>query len=112
MKSIRYILIVLAFLFFGNKVHGVQVAGSKEKVVKELQIYPLPIVDQKFTVETKNAVITNIKVLNILGKQVYEQGKLEQSRVNLEIGTIGKGLYLIQVTTRDKKVFTERILFQ
>lgn len=103
----------MVFLFssISFKSIGADVALADEKPTKEFKMYPNPVLDAKFTIDS-NEEIVEVKVLNLLGQQVFQNFFPSESSVKIELDTQEKGLYLVQIKTKDNRVTTKRILFK
>ena len=76
-----------------------------------LNIYPNPN-NGKFTFSVNHAEKVNVKVVNSLGKVVFEQTYSgTQSNYNLDLQNQPEGYYLMTVTT-DKSCISEKIIIQ
>lgn len=78
---------------------------------KEFKLYPNPVIEDKFTIDSDEKIV-EVKVLNLLGQEVYNARFLNESVVRIELETPEKGLYLVQIKTNDNQVATKRILFK
>ena len=76
-----------------------------------VDVYPNPVLGDEFTISS-DAEISGVKILNILGQQVFEQNFIGGTKINIELEIKEKGIYLVQVKTFDGRVTTKRILFK
>lgn len=71
-----------------------------------INIYPNPTSDA-FTVETSNAIISSIKIINVAGQSVLES-QPKESKVQIAASNLASGMYFIQVQT-DSGVVTRMV---
>jgi hypothetical protein len=111
MKGIKYLLMVFLFTSFNFKTDGAERNLLNDEPKNEFKLYPNPVLGDDFTIDSKDEII-EVKMLNLLGQQVYQSSFLQEHTVQIELDTPEKGLYLVQITTKDKRVTTKRILFK
>jgi hypothetical protein len=78
---------------------------------KEVIVYPNPVLDNKFKVETNQEII-EITVLNVLGQPVFNQKYIQTNTVSIELETRDKGVFIVQVKTSDGTLSNKRILLK
>jgi hypothetical protein len=88
----------------GSVLSGIHVSEA-ENLIK---IYPNPC-NGKFYVENYNN-INKIDIFNILGKCIYTNENIFGPRINLS--GFEKGVYLVQITTKGKKILTHKLIVE
>jgi len=90
----------------GGSASGVP-ADSRE----DFNIYPNPG-NGTFIVETPNLSITDIRVINSLGKVVRVQAspELNKSQFNLELSGIPAGFYIVRLTDSQQEVYSSTLV--
>ncbi len=86
--------------------------GVEENLFNEqLTLYPNPATSQltiAFSEEQKN---TSIKIINILGEIVFQSAITnKQSTINIDISSLAKGMYVIELTKNDTQVVRRKII--
>ena len=82
---------------------------STENFTKEdFQIYPNPVKNNILYVKTKQNV--DYTIYDVLGKKVLK-GQLTKNNSKINLSTINKGVYIIQLKTRDESV-TKKVVKQ
>lgn len=90
-----------------------QSALSVKETTKELakiSVFPNPTSDI-LNVDVDNQEIKEIKIFNVLGKQVMVKSAKEKSLKNINISQLSVGMYVIQIRTNTNS-FTRKILKQ
>lgn len=90
--------------------------GEKERLISpgeqvtDLKIFPVPVLNNHFTVTCSKSIIS-VRMTNIIGQEVvnekfsYPQNRSEISFVNAE-----KGIYLVTIEFEDKTKIVRKIL--
>lgn len=65
----------------------------------------------KFSIETFAFTIHNLEVTDILGKVVFQQTEINNNRVELNLSTQPKGVYLLTLSD-DKNVITKKLVIE
>ena len=68
--------------------------STDEKTLKDVRLYPNPTSKSFVTIESKNPTPMNVKVFDVLGKQVIDQ---RVSNNRLDISTLTPGVYIMRV---------------
>lgn len=111
MRSFKYILVVCFLFAVGfNPIYAGE-SMVEDKPSKEFKLYPNPVEGDYFVIDTDESII-EVKVLNLLGQQVYQQHYNNTQTARIEFENNEKGLYLVQIKTNDNRVTTKRILFK
>lgn len=111
MRSFKYILVVCFLIAFGVNSFATGETFVEDEPKKEFKVYPNPVEGDYFIIDTKESIV-EVKVLNLLGQQVYQQSYINAQTVRIELENNEKGLYLVQIKTNDNRVTTKRILFK
>lgn len=82
-----------------------------EKNQPELKLYPNPCKDKKVTVELNADLISEIRLINIAGKEVFiKKIEIPVNRQQLELTNIPNGVFMVQVKTADNKIVVKKLL--
>ena len=73
--------------------------GIAQQLMADISVYPNPTSNILF-VQSGNAVITNIELINIMGQTVAIK-EVNQSFCRLEVGAVAQGNYLLLIHTND-----------
>ncbi len=77
----------------------------------EVKIYPNPCKDKKVTIELNNQELSEIKITNIAGKQMYFKIlTIPESKKQIQLQNFPDGLYLIQIKTTENKLIAKKLL--
>ncbi len=68
-----------------------------------MRLYPNPSSEQ-LHISLDNEAIQQIQVYNMLGQLVYETEGNNRQQQSIEVGSLSKGTYLINVSTKDRRV--------
>lgn len=90
------------------------ISVSPQSEVKILSVYPNPLSGKIFLRLNNNAANIYAKVFDVTGKLVMDFGKRPwQDVMELNLGELRKGVYILQVTDRtSKKTFYEKIILE
>ncbi|QQS49813.1 MAG: T9SS type A sorting domain-containing protein [Bacteroidota bacterium] len=77
----------------------------------EVNVYPNPVLGSEFTVQS-NQGIDEIKIVNVLGQQVFASAYLNQKTVEVDLDISEKGLFIVQVKLSNGSVITKRVLLK
>jgi hypothetical protein len=76
-----------------------------------IAVYPNPG-KGLFNISTKsNVKISAVKVLDVLGKEVYSQ-TLNNTQTQIDLSNLNKGLYMIILEDQDKKAHSGKIIIE
>ena len=119
MKKILLILfaliIVLPFTVSAvnvpNEERGAVISSDGLLMPEDLYVYPNPVSNHKFIIELGKYFISEIKISNIAGKEVYNK-KLAQTVNRYEVLTdnLPNGIYLLRVTSDNSMSRTIKLL--
>lgn len=76
--------------------------------IDEISIYPNPAKD-KIQISNIVGISAEIRIFNVLGKQVFHQKKINQKTIN--ISTFKSGIYLVKIAI-DEKSKTQKLVIQ
>jgi hypothetical protein len=82
--------------------------GLSNENLDHLSIYPNPTSSQVTVTLSNNEQITNIRVLDMAGKEVQNKSINNSSKININIHG-NRGVYIIEVTTQNNQVIRRRI---
>lgn len=111
MKILLLIILFLPFMF-PSTVKG-QPASVTHKVDIQpvLTVYPNPSKDKKVTVELKNEELSEIKITNITGKEVFLQKLfIPVNKIQIELNNIPNGIYLLQAKSTNNRTIVKKLL--
>jgi hypothetical protein len=84
---------------------------ESEKNQPELKIYPNPCKDKKVTIELNSELISEIRLINLAGKEVFiKKTEIPVNRQQLELAGIPNGIFMVQVKTADNKIKVKKLL--
>ncbi|WP_248722406.1 T9SS type A sorting domain-containing protein [Seonamhaeicola sp. ML3] len=79
--------------------------------INALKVYPNPA-KERFTLSIKGYVNANVKIYDLLGKQVY-QNIVEDSTLEVQNnGSLQKGIYLVKAITQENKVYRTKLVIE
>jgi hypothetical protein len=77
----------------------------------ELKVYPNPAENGRVTLELNNGMISEIRLINIAGKEAAVQKMdFETSKYTLELVNVPNGIYFIRVKTTENKVVVKKLV--
>jgi|GEM_PF-687092 len=112
MKCIIVFILVL-FLQFSLNANPVwdDFPQTTEKADTELRIFPNPVRNEKVTLTLHPSEITEIKVVNIAGKEVIKKKfTIPLKKTTLQLSDVPNGIYIIQVKTSDNGVIAQKLI--
>jgi hypothetical protein len=82
-----------------------------ELLPEEFRVFPNPVLQQKFTIESTRLPLTEIRISNIAGKPVYHK-KLNPAVTRFEVmaNELPPGIYLLNIKTSDHSSKTVKLL--
>lgn len=118
MKRIILIIIILTGYFSGfsqslsgNNSFPTKLNFEENSAVSEVKIYPNPCKEEKVTVEFINQEIREIRLTNIIGKEVFfKQYPFSENKKQIELTEIPNGIYLIQIKTTDGEFVVKKLM--
>ncbi len=85
--------------------------GETDKNQPELKLYPNPSKDKKVTIEFNSGLLSEIRFINITGKEIYlKKIEVPANRIQMELAEIPNGIYMVQVLTADNKTFVKKLV--
>ena len=117
-KTILLILITLSFSISGfsqternnsfvSETPRVEAIGNSA----EVKIYPNPVKNQKVTVEFSKLEITQIKINNIAGKEVFNQKfDYPETKKMVRLSDVPNGVYLIRIKTSNDQMLVKKLV--
>ena len=77
----------------------------------ELRVYPNPSTDGKVTIELNNLEITEIRLTNITGKEVFlKKFQFAENKKQIQFNDIPNGLYILRIKTSDQKQVMKKLM--
>jgi hypothetical protein len=77
----------------------------------ELKVYPNPAENGRVTLELNNGMISEIRLINIAGKEAAVQKMdFETPKYTLELLNVPNGIYFIRVKTTENKVVVKKLV--
>jgi len=117
MKIILLILIsVLPILAFSQ---GLQVnspgwsnqLSDDSSLSTELKIYPNPCKDSKLTIEFTVREISEIRISNITGKEVFVKiFSNPENQKEISLTDLPNGIYIVRIKTSDNKLVAKKLM--
>ena len=120
--NMKHILLIILFILLQISSYSQVSSGNSsdwnsysainsEKNQPDLKIYPNPCKDKKVTVEFNTDLISEIRLLNITGKEVFlKKIEIPVTRLQFELTNIPNGIYMVQVKTVDDKIIVKKLL--
>lgn len=113
--AMKYIILFLFTLFVASASFaqdtGFSSFQNEEEAKNEVKIYPNPCKNDKVTIDYSLNEISEIRLTNITGKQVYlKEYKVPVSKIQLQVNDIPNGIYLIQILTTDNKRTIKKLM--
>lgn len=85
--------------------------SKTEQNQPEVNVYPNPCKDNKVTIELNKQELSEIKITNIAGKQMYFKIlTIPESKKQIQLQNFPDGLYLIQIKTTENKLIAKKLL--
>ena len=119
MKQVLLIIVILIIQitgysqeFSGNSSGwSNNVAVESEKNQPELKIYPNPCKDKKVTLEFNSDLLSEIRLINILGKEILiKRIEIPVNRIQIELTDVPNGIYMVQVKTSEDRIVVKKLL--
>jgi hypothetical protein len=85
--------------------------SDENNISLELRVYPNPSTDGKVTIELNNQEITEIRLTNITGKEVFlKKFQFAENKKQIQFNDIPNGLYIIRIITSDQKQVMKKLM--
>ncbi len=85
-------------------------ASIGEDLIDGFAVYPNPVSNKRFTVATASTTLKEVKVFNVLGKQVFSEEFTGISK-QFDVATINSGIYILKVV-EGTKVVTKKLVIK
>lgn len=91
---------------------GLNTRFSEESTLSlELRVYPNPATDGKVTVELNSQEISEIRLTNITGKEVFlKKFQLAENKKEIQLNDIPNGLYIIRIITSGQNQVMKKLM--
>ena len=107
MKKIFLIWVLIGFTFHLtvkatlSSIEGkISSSGKTELITEEFKVFPNPVVNKKFIIESFRQPLTEVRISNIAGKMVYHKKfTLPVQRLEVLTENYPDGIYLLRITT-------------
>lgn len=85
--------------------------SDENNLTLELRVYPNPSTDGYVTIEFNNQEITEIRLSNITGKEVFlKKFQFAENKKQINLNDIPNGLYIIRIITSDQKQVVKKLM--
>jgi len=75
----------------------------------DLNIYPNPVSQGVVRIFSEKSLIKGVKIFDLLGRNVFESVLNPSSDIELDIQTLSKGLFVMEITDINNKITTVKI---
>ena len=118
----KQIILLITFLFLQITSHSQVFSGNTpgwnnnsnfeaEKNQTGLKIFPNPCKDKKITVELNTGLLSEIRLINIAGREIFlKRIEIPVNRLQIELTNFPNGIYMVQVKTVDNKIVVKKLL--
>ncbi len=77
----------------------------------EVKLYPNPVKNQRITIEFNKLEITEIKINNIAGKEVFNQKfDYPENKKMVRLNDVPNGVYLIRIKTSNDQLLVKKMV--
>lgn len=84
---------------------------EESSISLELRVYPNPSTDGKVTIELNNLEISEVRLTNITGKEVFlKKFQFAENKKEIQLNDIPNGLYIIRVITSNQKQVMKKLM--
>lgn len=110
------LLIILSISGFSQNLQGNSFGWNNQlsdasNLASELKVYPNPCIDCKVTIEFNNQEITEIRLTNIAGKEVFlKKFQFAENKKQIQLNEIPNGIYIIRIITSDQKQVVKKLM--
>jgi hypothetical protein len=85
--------------------------SEESNLTLELRVYPNPCTDGKVTLELNNQEISEVRLTNITGKEVFlKKFPLAENKKEIQLNDIPNGLYIIRIITSNQKQVMKKLM--
>jgi hypothetical protein len=118
-KKILPVLFVILALFLHSAITanefssgtGFTPDSKSSLVIEEWRVFPNPVLHKKFTIDLSGNFISEIRISNIAGKQVYEKKfTLPVSQFEFSTDNLPDGIYLLRINASNNSSRTIKLL--
>lgn len=118
----KQILLIITILFIQVSGYSQEYSGNSnawnnnggveiEKNQPALKMYPNPCKDKKITLEFNTDLLSEIRLINILGKEIIlKKIEIPVNIIQLELTDVPNGMYMVQVKTLDDRIIVKKLL--
>ncbi|KAA3625078.1 MAG: choice-of-anchor B family protein [Flavobacterium sp.] len=72
------------------------ILGIDDVLSSEVAVYPNPVSDL-LSINLNDKVISEIKIIDILGKTIYSEEKIDTNKKTIDLGDITQGVYFVRI---------------
>lgn len=84
---------------------------DESNLASELRVYPNPCIDGKVTIEFNDQEITEIRLTNIAGKEVFlKKFQFAEHKKQIQLNEIPNGIYIIRIITSDQNQIVKKLM--
>jgi len=84
---------------------------DENNLASQLKVYPNPCIDGKVTVEFDILEISEIRLTNIAGKEVFlKKFQFAENKKLIQLNDIPNGIYILKITTSDQKMVVKKLM--
>ena len=87
------------------------VANSQENANLNVTIYPVPVRNNNFTINSDKE-ISHVKVTNIIGQDIFTGRFSEQKSIRIFLNNARKGIYIITISFSDNTRIVRKIIIE
>jgi hypothetical protein len=121
-ETMKQILLIISFLLIQITGYPQEFLGNSpgwsnnstietEKNQSESKIYPNPCKDKKITIELNADLLSEIRLINITGKEVFiKRLEIPVNRQQFEFINVPNGIYMVHLKTVDNKIIVKKLL--
>jgi hypothetical protein len=115
MKRFLHIILFSVFILFtfaASPINGNWPQhDGKPLESNELKVYPNPTENGRVTIELNNGMISEIRLINIAGKEAaFQKMDFDTPKYTLELLNVPNGIYFIRVKTAEQKVVVKKLV--
>ena len=81
--------------------------NSLEKISNQLSVFPNPS-NGSFSIETENIELKEIRISDLLGKEIFHQDKIYQTKTNVD--GLNSGTYILSAVDKDNHSINKKII--
>jgi hypothetical protein len=111
-----FIISALSFSGFSQNSEGSKSVWNTPNIqdnssLNDPKIYPNPCKDEKITVEFIAHEISEIRIINIAGKEVLlKKFEFTENKKQVQLTEIPNGIYLLRIKTTDDKMVIKKLM--